>query len=130
MTRSVGTLAACAVCVLGGCRHTTTAQDGRSAWYELRTLTTEVGLGARVPAMVSAGEAALRARGYAIERSQATEDRGVVSGSPPDAGIGERVVVRARVIEGGTRVTVTVEPFGGEDRAYAIMDDVLRRVGL
>ena len=113
---------------LGGCArsHETTLRDGRAALYEWRTLTTDVA--ARVPSVVSGAEAALRARGYTITRLETSEDRGVVAGEP--GGGGDRVVVRAWVIAEATRVGVTVEPWGGEDTARAVLDDVLRRVGL
>jgi len=119
-----------AVLWLGACArsHETTVHGDRTALYEWRTLTTDVPIGVRVPSVISSGEAALRARGYTITRTEATEDRGVVAGEP--GGGGDRVVIRAWVIADATRVGVTIEPWGGEDTARAVLDDVLRRIGL
>lgn len=114
-----------------GCQATPTDM-GRaevSASHHLRTLTTDLPMHARVGSVVAASDAALRARGYAVISRNATEDSGSVVGRAPGSWSWERIVVRARVVPGSTRVTVTVEPIGDKSTAEAILDDVLRRLG-
>lgn len=80
-------------------------------------------------AVVAAGRDALVARGYSVTGASVTSERGTVTGKPPKPAPFESVVVGARLTEFGTRTWVEVQPIGDEARAWAIMDDVLRRVG-
>ncbi len=129
-----------AVAVLGvnvlgvvGCE-TTTARQGSTqvlAGYNLGTLEADLPDQARPQAVVAAGEAALRHRGYSITSNTSTADRGSVKAKPPHGGFFDgSTEVWARLGSYGTRVGVKVGLAGNETESRAILDDVLARLGL
>lgn len=112
----------------------TTVQDhGRqniSAGYSGSTLSANLPASVRVQAAIAAAESALRDRGYAIGQRRSTEDTGFVNATPPNAGWMEKTTVAARVSGPGTRITVEVHPWGDQALSRAILDDILKRLGL
>jgi len=90
----------------------------------------------RVPAVMAAAEETLRRRGYTITRRDITEDLGVLRAEPPHAvvrspvTVRDPVTVRAVLERDGTMVTVRVGRLGNEAASRAILDEMLRRVGL
>jgi hypothetical protein len=108
------------------------------ASYSFRTLTADLGADLRVPAVVTAAEFALADRGYTVSSRWMTEDAGRVIAHAQGSAIGfgprdamlEKVVVSAALTASGTRVKVTAEPMGNEAFSRAILDDMLRRLGL
>ena len=116
----------------GGCQ-ASYSQAGATrtvAAYEFGSLKADLPQTCRVPAVVAAGEAALRHRGYAITASSATDESGTVEAKSPAARNLGNAEVWAEVIPDGTRVGVKVGLLGDEDASRAILDDVLRRLGL
>jgi hypothetical protein len=107
-------------------------QAGRSdvaAAYSMGTLTTELGPEVSILAVSAAAERALRARGYAVEESRATEDRARLIAARAGHGPFEKAIVESWVTHRGTAVAVRIDPFGDEPASYAIMDDLLSRLG-
>lgn len=101
-----------------------------AASYTGRTLTADLPDTESVPAVIAAGDAALRHRGYTITRREATTDRGRVVGRPAGGKALEEAVISARILDTGARMTVTFKPMGDESASRAVVDDVLRRLGL
>lgn len=132
----LGALLGALVGALVGCR-SSEGYEGRSgvmATYRLGTLTSEAPDEVRVPAVIAAADAALRARGYGITSKQVTEDRGWIRARPPGATEPEvidleDVTVWSRVSRNGTKIGVDVKPIRAEAQARAVLDDVLRRLG-
>lgn len=127
-------LAVCMVAALvaAGCKSTVESQ-GRSrtsAAYSAGTLSADLPSTVRVQAAIAAAESALRDRGYTIGTRRATEDTGFVEAKAPRAGWLEKTTVAAKISGGGTRVTVNVEPWGDQSLSRAILDDVLKRLGM
>lgn len=137
MMRRGGVSVRLAVCVVGalagaGCE-TTVESQGRSrtsAAYSVGALSADLPSTVRVPAAIAAAESALRDRGYTIGARRATEDSGFVEAKLPRAGWLEKTKIQAGVSGGGTRVSVKVEPWGDEAQSRAILDDVLKRLGM
>ena len=108
------------------------------ASYSFRTLTADLGADLRVPTVVTAAEFALAGRGYTVSTRRMTEDagrvvahaQGATIGFGPRDAVSEKVVVSATLTASGTRVKVTAEPMGNEAFSRAILDDMLRRLGL
>lgn len=107
-------------------------QAGRSsvaAAYTAGTLTTELGSEVSVLAAATAAERTLRARGYALTESTQTEDRARLVGSRVGHGPFEAAVIESWVSPNGTTIAVRIDPLGDESASYAILDDVLARLG-
>lgn len=100
------------------------------ATHSGRTLEAELPDRVRVPGALAAAAAALADRGYAIESRQMSTDSGRIVARRPSAPAVERVVVRSRLTARAVGVWITLEPFGDEVAARAILDDVLARLGL
>lgn len=112
---------------------TETAQQGSSdltAAYRMRTLSTVLPGSARVPAVIAAAEETVRARGYSVESSAATEDAGRLVVRPPRTSDFPKMTIEASAVGHGTRVTFTVSPFGDEEMSRSVLDGVLQRLGL
>jgi hypothetical protein len=123
--------AVCAV-LLGACA-TQPRLQGRSetlAAHSGRTLSAELPDRVRVPGVLAAVAGALEDRGYSIESRRVTADSGRIIARRPSAPAPERVVVRSRLTARAVGITITLEPFGDEVAARAILDDVLGRLGL
>lgn len=116
-----------------GCE-TTTSRQGESrilAGYNFATVEADLPDRARPQAVVAAGEAALRHRGYSVSSSQSTADSGSVEGKPPHGGFfAGSTEVWVRLGAYGTRVGVKVGLLGDEVESRAILDDMLARLGL
>ncbi|MCC6677416.1 MAG: DUF3568 family protein [Phycisphaerales bacterium] len=132
-----GVAARLAVCLIAaaataGCRSTVESQgkSRTSAAYSTGTLSADLPSTVRVQAVIAAAESALRDRGYTIGTRRAAEDSGFVEGKLPRPGLLEKTKVEARVSGGGTRVLVKVEPWGDEAASRAILDDLLKRLGM
>lgn len=108
----------------------TKSGERQSATYQGRTLSADLPSQVRVPSVAAAAEMALRHRGYAVTRSPTTEDYARVEGSPPQAGWGERIVIRARQSASKTRVEVVAQPLGDQRLSRALMDEMLVNLGL
>lgn len=96
---------------LPGCSSTPPVSGGRYVEYPARL---------EVRTVLAAAEASLRARGYVIESSGATDDRGEVIARPPteqDKGwFSTAIVVRARRdVDGPIRLTVARWPSQRQD---------------
>lgn len=117
--------------VLSGCHAEPRPYGKREVWatYSMGVLSTDFPQEVRVQAVLAAGRDALLARGYSISSGSATTDRGTVKAKPPKAGPLESVIVGARLTEWGTRAWVEVRPLGDEAASWAIMDEMLRRLG-
>ncbi len=116
-----------------GCE-TTTARQGSTqilAGYNIGTLEADLPDQTRPQAVIAAGEAALRHRGYSVTSNTSTADRGSVEAKPPHAGLFDGTTeVWARLGSYGTRVGVKVGLAGNETESRAILDDILARLGL
>jgi hypothetical protein len=122
-----------AVAVIAGCQEPRTAAQGErgvSATYAGRSLSADLPMEARVPAVLSAADAALRRRGWSIEERSETEDRGRIIARAPRSSDLEKLRVEARVIGSGSRVTLVSEPFGDEVVSRAVLDEILRNLGM
>ncbi|MDX9910457.1 MAG: hypothetical protein RBS39_01360 [Phycisphaerales bacterium] len=122
-----------AMVALAGCQEPRTASQGASgvsATYSGRALSSDLPMVARVPAILSAAETALRRRGWSVERRDETEDRGTLIARAPRSSDLEKMRVEARVIGSGAKVTLVCEPFGDEVVSRAVLDEVLRNLGM
>jgi hypothetical protein len=99
------------------------SHQGRTLWAELPDRV-------RVPGALAAAQGALADRGYTVESRQVTMDSGRLIARRPSAPASERVVVRSRLTSRAVGMQITIEPFGDEVAARAILDDVLVRLGL
>lgn len=100
------------------------------ATYARRTLSATLPASARVPAVIAAAEETVRARGYSVERSTATEEVGVLVARPPRTTDFPVITIDADVVPGATRVRLTVSPFGDQEMSRSILDGTLQRLGL
>ena len=142
LCRSLGVLAAMGGvgggAMLVGCQSEPNRQRHGPVWatYSGPTLSAELGVDVRVPAVLAAAEAALVQRGYSVVSRRGTEDSGRIEALPPGAGrsgrpgVWEKVWVSARVTSRGTQVKVKFEPWGDEAISRAILDDLLYRLGI
>lgn len=115
---------------LVGCQARVTHVAGNTAMYAGRTLTTTLPDDVRVPAVLAAADATMRARGYTVRHRRDTMDNGFVVAVPPERSLGEKVTVHASIARGGTFVQITADPFGNHALSAAILDAVLQRLGL
>lgn len=117
---------------LAGCRSRQAIQGegGVVATYKLPTLSADLPDEARVPAVIAAAEQTVRARGYSVARSGATEERGELVCRPPRISDYPTIQVRATRVAVGTRVAVRCEPFGDEHLSRSLLDGILVRLGL
>lgn len=128
---------ACALLAVGpwlpfGCESSYSMVGKSPIWaeYSFGSLAADLPRSTRVPAVVGAADAALRHRGYSITSAAATEEEGAVHAVPPASGGGRGVGVWARAIGEGTRVKVKVGLVGNEALSRAVLEDILRRLGL
>lgn len=86
-----------------------------------------------VRAAIAAGEQALTSRGYAIERDEATADKGAVVGVGRPLrwlGLEARVRVVARLTSEGVEMTVERTPPRNAEADRALLSEVRSRLGL
>jgi hypothetical protein len=105
-------------------------QQDVTATYSGTTLSTNLPANARVPAVLAAADETLRARGYAVQRSAATEEKGEIVANAPRYNDFPRVVFRASRGVNATHVEVNVQPFGDQELSRSLLDGVLQRLGL
>lgn len=98
--------------------------------YHLGTLKADLPPSVRIPAVMAAGQATLRHRGYSVSSSRITADAGRIEGESPSSSPLGSASVWAEAVPTGTRVGVKVGLWGDEDASRSILDDMLRRVGL
>lgn len=118
--------------LLTGC-YSSAKNHGKSsvtASYRLPTLSVTLPESARVPAIITAAEQTVRARGYSVESSAATEETGKLVVRPPRTGDYPKIVIESRVEHHATIVTLTVWPLGDEELARSVLDGTLQRLGL
>lgn len=118
--------------LLPGCSRTTATQgrhDIRADWWS-PSLEAYLPETYRAADVAAAADSALVRMGYTVTDRTESDDRAIVTASPPGAGPLDKVVVRA--IPSGRRVLVRVStrPLGDEDRARIVMDEMLVLLGL
>jgi hypothetical protein len=123
--------AVCAAAI--GC-HAQPAKQGTDrelvATYKQRELTADLPGNVRVPSVAAAAESALRHRGYSVTLASKTEDYARVEAEPPNAGLFERVIVRARQTPSKTRVEIVAEPLGDQTLSRSLLDEMLAGLGM
>ena len=121
---------------IGGCagagadRVKLQGRSGLAAVYEGGWVSVTAPDTVRVGGAIAAAESVLRARGYSIDRSEATEEGGRVVALPPRSGGSPRVVVMSERTGAGVVIRVKREPFGDEQVSRSVMDGVLKALGL
>ena len=127
------TILVAALCLCGsGCGRTVAVQGYHDvrAWWSSPSLESKLPAGYRASDVASASEIALRRMGYTITERSETDDQAIVTARPPNSGMLDRVVVRARPTGRRIRVIVTTRPLGNEDRARLVLDEMLVLLGL
>jgi hypothetical protein len=99
------------------------------ASYSMGTLKAEVGPEVPILTAAVAAEQTLRARGYTVTQTETTDDRATVTAKWSNAGYFDKAVIDSWITTTGTALAVRLEPFGDEPTSYAIMDDLLTRLG-
>lgn len=129
---SLSLAAFAAAALLSGCATQPRLQGHTDvlATHSGRTLAAELPDPIRVPGALAAAAEALLSRGYTIENRQVTADYGRVIARRPSAPAPERVVIRSQLTPRAVGLTITLEPFGNEVIARAILDDTLARLAL
>ncbi|HYE62194.1 MAG TPA: hypothetical protein VD997_09370 [Phycisphaerales bacterium] len=100
-----------------------------TATYHNAALSTSLAPTARVPAVIAAADQTLRARGYAVQRSTATEEAGELIANAPRYNNYPRVRVRATRADAATLLEVKVEPFGDQELSRSVLDGILQKLG-
>ena len=118
----------------GGCSTSETQSQGPNkdvtATYSWRTLKADLPEQTRVPAVIAAADETLRARGYTVEKSSATEEMGEIIAHAPRYNDYPRLVLTSKRGASGTSVALVVEPFGDQELCRSVLDGVLQRMGL
>jgi len=138
MTRnSSSVLAICALTCLSllagvGCQSTPISMRAgtQTANYMGTTLSTRLPAETRVPSVIAATEQAMLARGYTIVESASTEEAGSIVGRPPRYNTLPRMVVEAARRGDGVDLSLRYEPFGDREVCTAMLDAILRRLGM
>lgn len=107
----------------------THGRENLTAEYSLGNLTCELPDSVRVPAIMAAAEASLRARGYSISSKSTTDDHGRIYARAPREFAIEGVSIETSVTSAGHQVTIHVDPFGDQARSRVLLDDILARLG-
>lgn len=117
---------------LSGCKASLgdAGQSRIEAAYRLGTLRATLPDSVRVPAVTAAAQAALIGRGYSIFNIDETAERARVTARAPGAGEFESTLVTARIVPAGTEVAIDFNPLGDEAASRALLDAILRRLGL
>ena len=123
-------LVACAASAVGGGCQTTYSShqlgDQRVvARYGGRSLHADLPRSIRVPAVIAAADGVARSRGYSVLKSEATEEVGRISSTPPGKDSVQRVVVHASKGDHGTEIRVSYEPFPDRRLCESILDAIL-----
>lgn len=127
---------ATALCA-AGCASPQALPQGRGAIvasYAARTLTSTLPDAARVPAALAAADLTLRARGYTVDRLEATEESGqIVARAPTSSEVDQswaKVVVAAKRRWNGTVLTIEFVPWGNQSASRVLLDGILQRLDL
>lgn len=105
-------------------------QEELLAVYQLGTLYATIPPEVSVHSAVAAGQMVLERRGYTITAIESTDDQGHVVARPADGRTISKVRVTARLVDGGTAVSVRTYPGGNEHAARDIFERMLTRLGL
>ncbi|MFO0858018.1 MAG: hypothetical protein U0640_11745 [Phycisphaerales bacterium] len=119
--------------VLGGCKSPMPLPQGKTgvmATYEHPTLHCVLPAAARVPAVIAAAEATVRARGYSVSESNSTEESGVVVARPPRTVTVPMTRISVKRVFQGTKVEITYEPWGDSASSRVMLDGILQRLDL
>jgi hypothetical protein len=100
------------------------------ATYHRMTLRANLPDESRVPAVIAAADQTLRARGYTVVRSSATEEKGELVAHPPRTTNLPRIVIESERGVSSTIVDLRVDPFGDQDLCRSVLDGMLQRLGL
>ncbi|CAG0998221.1 hypothetical protein PHYC_02700 [Phycisphaerales bacterium] len=120
------------IALTGACSSVQKSQgsSGITASYKFRTLSVILPESARVPAVLAAAEQTVRARGYSVHKSASTEESGILIARPPRTGDYPSLTIEAAAVAHGTRVELTVAPFGDQEMSRSVLDGTLQRLGL
>lgn len=117
---------------VGACSPTTATQgyhNIRANWWS-PSLEAKLPAGYRAADIAAAAEGALVRMGYTINERTDSEDHAMIAAAPPQADRLDKVVVRA--VPSGRQfvVRISTRPFGDEDRARIVLDEMLVLLGL
>lgn len=135
-TLSTAATGALTLAVLAAAGCTSSALHGRSqlqADYSVRELSTVLPAEVTVAQAAAAAERALLQGGFVLtERTVTADGARLVGAAPSRSGLGPdpRPMVALRPVAGGTRTTITLEPFGDEETSRRILDEMLLGLGL
>jgi hypothetical protein len=129
---SLGIAGLAGLLLLVGCSPQVKSQGKQDtvATYSNLTLRANLPTDARVPAVLSAAEQTLRARGYAIEASSSTEEKGEVIAHPPRTRDWPKITITASRGVSSTVVDLRVKPFGDQELCRSVLDGMLQRLGM
>ncbi|MBX3387107.1 MAG: hypothetical protein KF768_11095 [Phycisphaeraceae bacterium] len=117
---------------MGGCQstggHQGTSRDIHAS-YSFGTLTCDLGADVRVEEVASAGEEALRLRGYSVSSRTVTSDKARLEGRSAGDGWLEKAVVESWPTARGVRIRIKIEPWGDDTASRLILDDMLVMLG-
>jgi hypothetical protein len=124
--------AALGAIALAGCapNYREQGSSGTLATYSGTTLSTNVPHDVRVPAVIAAADQVVRARGYAVDKTEATEEKGTLVCRAPRYNNYPRVIITAERQDTATHVKLRVEPFGNEEQCRSILNGMLEKLGL
>ena len=80
--------------------------------------------------VIAAADEAMRARGYSVQATSATEESGVIEARPPRTTDWPKVELRATAVADTAVVEISVSPWGDQELSRSLLDGVLRRLGL
>ncbi len=119
--------------MLPACSTPIPVSQGRTnvmATYDMPHLSAVLPVEARVPAVIAAAEATVRARGYAVVDISSAEEIGKVVARPPRTSDIPTVRIESYKVFQGTKVVVTFWPWGDNAASRSILDGILQRLGL
>jgi hypothetical protein len=99
------------------------------AVYRMGTLHSTLPPEIPVHSVIAAAEMALERRGYTVTSQDATDDRGHVTARPNDGRQINKVEITARLVDGGTGVSIRTYPGGHEHVARDLLERMLTRLG-
>lgn len=118
---------------LAGCKTTVQQQGNRgvNASYSLMTLSSDLPGPTRVPAVIAAAEQVVRARGYTVDTSEATDESGRLVARPPrTTDAYPRLVVSAHSLAQGAHVEINYQPMGDQELSRSVLDGILQKLGM
>ena len=117
---------------LSACQSSYRAQgnDGTVGTYSYGRASVRIAEPLRIQTIIAAANTALRARGYTIESTESTADAGRIVARQPDFKSFEKLVISAALVPGAVEISITQQPFGNEERSRALIDAILKRLGM